>query len=69
MRCQGLEYIETERSSPIREINRPDRELMDCNSSESCLPFNGENNSRGSGNPEILYRSERNVLYTFRELR
>ena len=69
MRCSGLECIETERSSPSREINRPDRDLMDCNVFESCIPFNGENNSRSTGNPDVLYRSDKNVLYTFRELR
>lgn len=69
MRWYTAENIETERSSPVKEINRPEHDLLDCAPLRGISGFPVENNTRYLLSPDMLNRENRKVWYSFRELR
>ena len=68
MRWTSAEETGFERTSPVREVNRPGHDVMDFDTSDVYWSSAGENNSR-NGNPSACYRNERVFASTLRDRR
>ena len=68
MRWSSVEETGLERTSPVRDINRPGHDVMDFDNSDIFCQSGGENNSRNN-HPSACFRAERVFAATLRDRR